>query len=212
MAKTEKKSAAYVEERINEITKVFEEMNKKATSFERFTLVVNEDTLMKCVKNIKHFLFRAYEQQDDTKKNSGNDDEQHQRNVCALQEKCKVDKGDKAFKSVLYIMMKLIRLHEKCSFELSPHQQQQQQQQRNTSYAHVNDVSDNVMDELVSQVQQYQKRLYECNNHKEKIYYYQQCILVYLFIIYYILKNYPLFITKRETLMKCFLKLKSFKK
>lgn len=207
MAKTEKKSASYVEERITEITKVFEEMNKKATSFERYTLVVSEDTLMKCVKNIKHFLFRAYEQQDDSKK-SGNDDEQQQRNVCSLQEKCKVDKGDKAFKCVLYIMMKLIRLHEKCSFELSPHQQQ-----RNTSYAHViSDVSDNVMDELVSQVQRYQIRLYECNNHKEKIYYYQQCILVYLFIIYYILKNYPLFITKRETLMKCFLKLKSFKK
>lgn len=209
MAKPDKKTASYVEDRINEITKAFEEMNKKATSFERFTFILNEDTLMKCVKNIKYFLFRAYEQQDDTKKNN-NDDEQQQRNVCSLQEKCKVDKGDKAFKCVFYIMMKLIRLHEKCSFEL-PHQQQQQQQ-RNTSYTHVNDVSDNVMDELVSQVQTYQKCLYENNNHKEKIYYYQQCILVYLFIIYYILKNYPLFITKRETLMKCFLKLKSFKK
>ena len=58
MAKTDKKSASYVEERITEITKVFEEMNKKATSFERYTLVVNEDTLMKCVKNIKHFKIR----------------------------------------------------------------------------------------------------------------------------------------------------------
>ena len=206
MSKPEKKTASYIEDRINEITKSFEEMNKKSTSFERFTFVLNDNTLMKCVKNIKHFLFRAYEQQDDSKK-TNNDDEHQQRNVCSLHEKCKVDKDDKAFKCVFYIMMKLIRLHEKCSFELPHHHHQQQ---HNTTY--VNDVSDNVMDELLSQVQTYQKCLYENTNHKEKIYYYQQCIIVYLFIIYYILKNYPLFITKRETLMKCFLNLKSFKK
>lgn len=199
MAKNDKKSAAHVMKCINEITKVIDEMNKKATSFERFTLVVNEDTLMKCIRNVKLFLFCPFEQ-DDNKKN--NDDE---RNLFSLQEKCTIDSDD-SFKCVFYITMKLIRLHEKCSFEF-PSQQRNHHISTNT---YVN-ISDNVIDELVSQVQLYQKCLYEHNN-KEKIYYYERCILVYLFIIHYILKNYPLFITKRETLQKCFLKLKSFKK
>lgn len=204
MSKNDRKGGSHVIGSRNDIMKAVDEMNKRATSFERFTLVVNEETLMKCVANLKQFLFCPFEQYDN-KKNS--DDE---RNMFSLQEKYAIDSDD-AFKNVFYVMMKLIRLHEKSSFEFPSQQQQRHGFGQHSGGSAYMSVSDKVIEELVSQVQVYQKCLYEHNN-GEKLYYYEKCILVYLFIIHYIIKNYPLFISKRETLQKCFLKLKSFKK
>ena len=67
-----------------------------------------------------------------------------------------------------------------------------------------------IIDDLIDLVRNCHKMLYDPN--KEKKYYYEKSMQIYLFTIYIILKNYPFFINKRETLQNYFTKLIQYKK
>ena len=71
--------------------------------------------------------------------------------------------------------------------------------------------TETIIDFLIQEVQSSQKELYDPNN-KEKMFYHEKLIQMNLFLIYIIIKNYPFFINKRDTLEKYFRQLMCYKK
>ena len=169
----------------DEINKVSDWKGHEGQITESIDVIKGADMLDRCVKSFKYYMFQPLE----TEERGKVIDEE--RNNFAMNEK-KFTEKEEIQKNLIEVILKLVSIQEKKNFD-------------------PNLKGDTIIDEMISQIQKCQKKLYDPNN-KVKMFYYSKCIEMYLFMVYIIIKNYPFYIQKRELLEKYFIQLMPYKK
>lgn len=147
-------------------------------------LTLSEDLLKHYIKHLPNFLFKNLQVEERVKPSD------EERNKIAINEKNKMEQEEPKL-LIFETILKLVSFQEKKKFDLPQKEE-------------------TIIDDLIDLVRNCHKMLYDPN--KEKKYYYEKSMQIYLFTIYIILKNYPFFINKRETLQNYFTKLIQYKK
>ena len=157
---------------------------------EEFKTVQEPDNLLtRFVKGLHNAMFNSIEE-----KNKPTDEE---RNMIALNDKIQIE-IEEPLKMIFEAILHLVNYEEKKVFS-------------DSNYSPIYNKTETIIDFLIQELQSSQKELYDPNN-KEKMFYHEKLIQMNLFLIYIIIKNYPFFINKRDTLEKYFRQLMCYKK